>query len=175
MALDDKLGELASGMSVDDAIEAYLARLADAGTTSAELSAEAAARAQSEAVVEIMFLVAAVDGEVAELELDQLRKSVRELASVGVLAAVEPDALIPTLADRLASEGWSARMHAASAALTAPEVRQLAYRLGAGVAFVDDHVESAEAAALDSLAKTFGLSDDESHAILVEVQKTLFG
>lgn len=139
------------------------------------VSAEAAARAQSEAVAEIMFLVAAVDGEVADVEIEQLKKSVLELSGVGVLSAVDADALVPALADRLAKEGWSARMRAATDAVTTPDVRRLAYRLGAGVAFVDDRVEAAEAAALDTLAKTFELSDDDAHAILVEVQQALFG
>jgi hypothetical protein len=175
MALGQSLGSLVTGMSVDDAIESYLARLADTGAPASPTSAQEAARAQSEAIVEIMFLVAAVDGEVAALELELLRKNVRELAESDVLASVDADALVPALEGRLAREGWSERMHAATAVLVAPDVRRLAYRLGAGVAFVDDRVEAAEAAALDALAKTFELADDDAHAILVEVQKTLFG
>ena len=174
MALDDKLGELATGMSVSDAIESYLARLADVGG-GPPVSAATAARAQSEAIVEIMFLLAAVDGEVADVELEQLRKSVRELSGLDVLTGLDADVLVTTLEGRLEAEGWSARMHAATDAITAPDARRLAYRLAAGVAFVDDRVEAAEAVALDSLGKTFELAPDESLAILSEVQKTLFG
>lgn len=156
-------------MSVDDAIERYLAQL-DQGAQSTTHTA----RAQSEAIVEIMFLVAAVDGHVADDELDLLRKNVRELTEVEVLT-VDADALVPRLVARLADEGWAARMKAATLGIVAPDLQRLAYRLAAGVAFVDDRVEAAEADALDTLATTFGLADAEAQAILVEVQKTLFG
>ena len=168
MALGDQLGALASGMSVDDAIERYLASLAQPAPV------EPSARAQSEAIVEIMFLIAAVDGRVADEELDLLQKNVRELTEVDVLK-VDADGLVPRLVERLGNEGWSARMKSASSRVVTPDLQRLAYRLGAGVAFVDDCVEAAEADALESLAKTFGLRDEEAQAILVEVQKTLFG
>lgn len=171
MSLGDSLGSLTTGMSVSDAIESYLARLNEPKAPDA---AESAARAQSEAIAELMFLLAAVDGEVAEIELGQLRKSLRELSEVGVLAAIDADVLVPAFATRLSDEGWSSRMHAAAATITTPDVQRLAYRLAAGVAFVDDRVEAAESAALDSLAKTFEIEGEESHQILVEVQERLF-
>jgi uncharacterized tellurite resistance protein B-like protein len=171
MALQD-LGSLASGLSVNDAIESYLARLSQGEPPAPTVDT---LRVQSEAVVEIMFLVAAVDGVVADVELEQLRESVFELSTVGVLAVVDADVLVPALRDRLAKEGWSARMHAAAAALAGPEMRTLAFRLGAGVAFVDDHVESAEAAALDAIAKTLELTPEQAHDALADVQRMLFG
>jgi len=179
MALDDGLDKVASGISVSDAVEAYLAGLdADAGEAAPAGDAGRApreARAESEAIVEIMFLVAAVDGHVAEEELAQLGTSTRELVAAGVVAEVDPDALVPELRARFAAEGWHSRLHAAARALRAPEAKRLAFRLGAGVAFVDDNVAAAEAAALDSLAKALDLDSEEAHALLVEVQQTLFG
>src|SRR5688500_6524497 len=151
MALDDKLGALASGFSVNDAIETYLATAERERFTSPPPPPDEEARAESEAVVEIMYLLAAVDGQVADDELAQLRTSVRELAQVGVLSDLDPDILVPTLTARLDAEGWRVRLHTAATRLLAPDVRRLAYRLAAGVAFVDDEVEPAEAAALDTL------------------------
>ena len=56
-----------------------------------------------------------------------------------------------------------------------PTSRSLAFRLGAAVAFVDDDVAQAEAEAIEELATAFGLSSDESQAILREVVEDLFG
>jgi hypothetical protein len=170
MSLGDSLGSLATGTNVEDAIAAYLSRMGEKPAL-----VEDAARAQSEAIAELMFLLAAVDGEVADVELDQLKSSLAELSGAGVLAPIDTDALVPQLATRLADDGWSARMRAATETITAPDVKELAFRLAAGVAFVDDRVEAAEAAALDALGKTFGISDEAAHAMLVDVQKTLFG
>lgn len=170
MSLSDSLGSLATGTNVEDAIAAYLSRTGEKPPL-----VEDAARAQSEAIAELMFLLAAVDGEVADVELDHLKRSVTELSGAGVLAPIDTEALVPQLALRLAKEGWTARMHAATQTMTAPDVKELAFRLAAGVAFVDDRVEAAEAAALDALGKTFGISDEAAHAMLVDVQKTLFG
>jgi uncharacterized tellurite resistance protein B-like protein len=157
-------------MNVNDAIEAYLAKLAalDRGR-----SAEDAMGVQSEAIAELMFLMAAVDGDVAAVELEQLGRCVRELAAAGVLQRIDPDTLVPALAERLAAEDWQARLSAASAVLTTAEMRQLGYRLGAGVAFADDRLEPAEAAALDALAQALQLTTEEAQAIRREVQTTL--
>lgn len=170
MALTDDFGALAVGLNVNDAIEAYLAKLAelDRGTSEGD-----AMRRQSDAIAELMFLMAAADGEVAAVELEQLGRCVRELAAVGVLREIDPSTLVPALAERLAAEDWQARLSAASAALTTAEMRQLGYRLGAGVAFADDRLEPAEAAALEALARSLELTADEAHAIRLEVQKTL--
>jgi tellurite resistance protein len=170
MALTDDLGALASGLSVNDAIEAYLAKLAALNQST---PAEDAMRAQSEAIVELMFLVAAVDGDVGAVELEQLGRCVAELVAVGVLGHVDPERLVPALAARLAAEDWTSRMRAASLALGTDELRQLGYRLGAGVAFADDRFEPEEEAALESIADALGLGREEAQAIRLEVQRTL--
>jgi hypothetical protein len=79
------------------------------------------------------------------------------------------------MTERLERDGWSARLRAACAKLRAPDARSFAFRLAAGVAFVDDLVAHAEAAAIDSLAAELGIGKDESQQILVDVQETLFG
>jgi hypothetical protein len=59
--------------------------------------------------------------------------------------------------------------------LRTEEARSFAFRLAAAVAFVDDHVAHAEAAAIDALAAVLDLSRDVSQQILNEVRDTLFG
>ncbi len=49
------------------------------------------------------------------------------------------------------------------------------FRLAAGVAFVDDFVANAEAAAIDTLAGALGLEKAASQAILRDVHEALFG
>lgn len=49
------------------------------------------------------------------------------------------------------------------------------FRLAAGVAFVDDLVANAEAAAIDTLAGALGLEKAASQAILRDVHEALFG
>ena len=53
------------------------------------------------------------------------------------------------------------------------EGRSFAFRLAAGVAFVDDHVAHAEAAAIDAFAAALGIESEESEMILREVQEEL--
>jgi tellurite resistance protein len=59
--------------------------------------------------------------------------------------------------------------------LAGTEHAEQAYRLAASVAFVDDHVEHAEAAALDSFARALGIDDGRAHEIMREVRAELFG
>ena len=66
-------------------------------------------------------------------------------------------------------------MHDAARRIQTPDGRTFAFRLAAGVAFVDDHVAHAEAAAIDSLASALELDADESQSLLREVVDTLFG
>jgi hypothetical protein len=54
------------------------------------------------------------------------------------------------------------------------EARAFAFRLAAGVAFVDDHVAHAEAAALEAMASALAISADESQEILYDVREALF-
>jgi hypothetical protein len=50
-----------------------------------------------------------------------------------------------------------------------------AFRIAVGVAFIDDDVAHAEAAALEAFARNLGISDDRAHAIMGEVREELFG
>jgi tellurite resistance protein len=125
-----------------------------------------------EALVEVAFLVAAVDGEVTALEVAQFGEAV-EAAFGG--ADVNPKELLGAMAARLEAEGWDKRAKAVSRALAGTEHAERAYRLAVSVAFVDDDVAHAEAAGLDSLARGLGVGDDRTHEIMSELRKELFG
>jgi hypothetical protein len=79
------------------------------------------------------------------------------------------------LSRRLERDGWTARLDDVASRLPSEEARSYAFRLAAAVAFVDDHVAHAEAAAIDALAAALQLSPDVSQQILNEVRDTLFG
>jgi len=126
-----------------------------------------------QALVETAFLVAAVDGEVSTLEIAQLSEAVE--SALGSEADQDVSALMKGFSDRLAAEGWDKRMKAVARALAGSDHAESAYRIAVGVAFVDDHVAHAEAAALEALARALGIADDRAHALMGDVRKELFG
>jgi hypothetical protein len=172
MQLNDRLSKLATGVSVSDAIDAYLHQRAEGGE---EIDFDAARTNELLAIVEIMFLMAAVDGEVADDEIQQLRASIEALADMRETPGLRLDETLATLNTKLSQEGWKRRLEDACSRLHAPDARSFAFRLAAGVAFVDDFVAHAEAAAIDALARALDLDREESQDILREVHETLFG
>jgi hypothetical protein len=168
----DRLAKLAKGgLSVDAAARAYGDRV-----KGEKLGDEAHAQADElDATIEAMFLMAAVDGTVAGLEVAQLAATMQ--AMLDTRERREPIDLDGTLVDlsrRLEREGWAARLDDVARRLRTEEARSFAFRLAAAVAFVDDHVAHAEAAAIDALAAALGLSSDVSQQILHDVRDTLF-
>ena len=79
------------------------------------------------------------------------------------------------LGARLSRDGWKGRLDSLAPRLPTRESRAFALRLAAGVAFVDDNVVHAEAAAIDALCAALGIAADESQVILGEVHEELFG
>ncbi|MEZ4375894.1 MAG: TerB family tellurite resistance protein [Polyangiaceae bacterium] len=172
MDLDLRLKKLASGVSAREAAQAHAKSLQPA----AELSSDEQTLAKEfEATLELMFLMAAVDGEISDEELEQLRGSIEAVADMHAVKGLELGSTLNQLNDSLEKEGWSARMHDAARRIGTPDGRTFAFRLAAGVAFVDDHVAHAEAAAIDSLAAALELDAEESQELLREVVDTLFG
>lgn len=158
--------EIAAGISVTDAIDAYMQEQSSA--------AETAVSEELLAIVEIMFLMAAVDGDVSDEELQELRASIEALADMRAAGLRLEETLIE-LGEKLAAEGWKRRLEDACSRLRTPDARAFAFRLAAAVAFVDDFVAHAEAAAIDALARALGLEKAASQAILRDVHETLFG
>lgn len=169
MQLDDRLKKIATGMRVADAIESWLTEHPEVEVDPAEEMTE-----ELLAIVELMFLMAAVDGEVADDELRELQASVSALVDMQAVEGFELRSMIDDLTAKLAAEGWKARLDGAAARVRAPDAKHFAFQLAAGVAFVDDFVAHAEAAALDSLARALDLTKDESQQLLRDVHETLF-
>jgi hypothetical protein len=171
MVLDARLAKLATGQSAREAAHAFPRSRDD------KLAAAERARADEfEAILETMFLMAAVDGEIAKDEVGQLAASVQAIVDTsGGHLRVDLQPALDELAARLARDGWKARLDSLAARLPTIESRSFAFRMAAGVAFVDDNVVHAEVAAIDAIAAALEIGSDESQRILAEVQEELFG
>ena len=120
--------------------------------------------------------MAAVDGAVAGQEVDQLAATMQAMLDTqDRKGPIDLDATLVDLSRRLERDGWTARLDDVARRLRSEESRSFAFRLAAAVAFVDDHVAHAEAAAIDALAAALSLSADISQQILHDVRDTLFG
>jgi hypothetical protein len=171
MVLDARIAKLAKGQSANEAARAF-ARSRNAHVAQGEL----ARAAEFEAILEAMFLMAAVDGEVAKDEVGQLAASVQGILDAsGGGVRVDLDIALDEMAAHLSRDGWKLRLDSLAPRLPTPESRAFALRLAAGVAFVDDNVVHAEAAAIDALCAALGIPADESQVILREVHEELFG
>lgn len=169
-----RIKKLAKGLSAQDAADAFVL-VQEQGPES--VSPDKRNRADEfEATVEAMFLMAAVDGNLGEEELAQLAASVDAFASLDEprKKKVDVGAMLVVLNQRLDEEGWTKRLASVAARLRDRESRAFAFRLAAGVAFVDDHVAHAEAAALEAMAAALAIGADESQEILYDVRETLF-
>jgi tellurite resistance protein len=172
MVLDDRLKKLAAGISAQKAARA----LARSMRPEQELTALEHSQAEEfKATLEAMFLMAAVDGQVSEEELSQLRASIHAIADMHTTDELNLDHVLNELNEALARDGWRARLATVAERLRTDDAKAFAFKLAAGVAFVDDEVAHAEAAAIEVFAGALGLSSDESQQILREVQQELFG
>ncbi len=172
MQLDLRLKKLATGITAAEAARAHAKSL----LPSAELSSEEQQlAAEFEATIELMFLMAAVDGDISTEELEQLRGSIEAVADMHAVSGLQLEQTLERLAALLEQDGWTVRMREAASRIPSPEGRAFAFRLSAGVAFVDDHVAHAEAAALDALSAALELDTDTSQSLMREVVDTLFG
>ena len=136
-------------------------------SASAELSS-----AERERTLEAMFLMAAADGDVSEIEIRAFARSCKKLGVDLTEAALETRFL--DLHQAIEREGWDARVATVGASLAGTAHAETAYRLAVSVALADDYVVGEEMHAMDALAKALGLDDDRAHAILREVHDALF-
>jgi hypothetical protein len=171
MVLDARLAKLSTGQSAREAALAFSRsrheKLADAERARAD---------EFEAILEAMFLMAAVDGEIAPDEVGQLGASVQAIIdTTGGKLQLDLGPAMDELGARLARDGWKARLDTLAKRLPTEESRSFAFRLAAGAAFIDDNVVHAEAAAIDALASALGIPGDDAQRILGEVQEELFG
>ena len=172
MVLDRRLRKLASGVPAEQVVRAHSRSLIPGEVLS---DSEKAQSEEFKATIEAMFLMAAVDGEITGPELEQLSASIQAIIDMHAVAGMQLDKTLAELNEKLARDGWRARLESVAARIQSEEGKAFAFRLAGGVAFVDDHVAHAEAAAIDALAGALRLSADESQAILREVHDEIFG
>jgi hypothetical protein len=172
MALEARLRKIATGVTAGEAAHA-LARSLRPGEVLDDKSKSQAA--EFEATLETMFLMAAVDGVVQKDELEQLAASFQAVVDMHNVKGLDLQALLDRFNEKLARDGWRARLDACAQRITSADGRGFAFRLAAGVAFVDDHVAHAEAAAIEALSSVFEIPRSESQEILDEVHSELFG
>jgi len=172
MVLDARLKKLATGVPVEQAV-----RAGGRGQVTGEALTDAERQQADEfgATVEAMFLMAAVDGDISDVELEQLKASVQAIVDMHVMGSMQIGPVLAELNDKLARDGWRARLDSVVSRIRTPEGKAFAFRLASGVAFADDHVAHAEAAAIDALAAGLQIGPDESQSILREVHDELFG
>lgn len=174
MSIDARIKKLAKGLSATETADAFVRARKDPASASPDDLGKAD---EFEATVEAMFLMAAVDGDISEDELAQLSASVDAFASLGgktPARRIDPQPMLAAFNTKLAADGWNKRLAAVADRLRDAEARAFAFRLAAGVAFVDDHVAHAEAAALEALASALQIGADESQEILYDVHDALF-
>ncbi len=172
MVLDARLRKLATGVSAGEAAHALARSLRPTELLDDRAKSQAA---EFEATLEAMFLMAAVDGVIQREELEQLAASFQAIVDMYKVKGLELQSMLDRFNEKLARDGWRARLDAVAQRITSPDARAFAFRLAAGVAFVDDHVAHAEAAAIEALSGALGLEKDESQEILDDVHGELFG
>jgi Tellurite resistance protein TerB len=169
MDLDARLEKLGARALVTNAARAFVQTLRGPVSDGERVLAE-----EFKAIVEAMFLLAAADGFVTDEEVAQLRSSITKMVSPEPVEA-GLDELMAGCLEKLTQDGWNSRVPEVARRLGSVESRSLAFRLAAAVAFVDNEVAPAEAEVIDALAASFGLSADDSQAILRDVVDDLFG
>lgn len=116
-------------------------------------------------LAEVMYLVMAADGHVAQAERDVIRGALRELddrlRSTHFLAMIEA-------AEKLAAEqGPSARLTAVARAMSGDPVRgEVAFVLACAVAFADDTVTFDENSLLNDFADALGIDEAKSEELM---------
>lgn len=113
--------------------------------------------------------MAAADGELSPVEFDQLA-SVLEYVNPGESAEEGVQTRIEALAEALRTDGWEKRIADVAGAITDAEVRRNAYRMAAGVSFIDGEIQGDEERLFGLLAEAFEIPSDEASKLLHEVR-----
>lgn len=125
------------------------------------------------AVLEAMFLMAAVDGDVSEVEIRELARACKPL--VGDVSNGDVEGMLLSMHATLAEEGWERRAKSIGQAIAGGPVAELAYSLAVRVALADDYVVGVESDAMDALADALGIDLDRRGELLREAYDELFG
>lgn len=116
-------------------------------------------------LAEVMYLVMAADGDVAQSERDVIRGALRELDDR--IHSAHFVAMLERAEKNAAEEGASARLSSVARAMRDDPVRgEIAYVLACAVAFADDTITSSENLLLDELAEALGIDEAQSEALM---------
>lgn len=129
--------------------------------------------AETAGLVETAFLMAAADGHFGNAEQDEFAETL-QFVSAGKLTLEQVDGVLDELIEALRRDGWDKRIEAVTAKLTTPESRRNAYRLAAGISFIDGEVQDDEARLFGILGQAFDISTDEASKLLANVRDLLF-
>lgn len=129
--------------------------------------------AMTRTVLELALLIAASDGDVSELEAEQIVDIVHRLTP-GPFDLSTLRSELALSRERLAVEGVEARIHAAGVQVLDPEARRQAYRIVAAVALVDRWLDRNELRFFHQLARAFEISPEESQGMVTEIRRKLF-
>ena len=119
--------------------------------------------ARLHALLEVAYLAASADDQLADQEIDHLVANLQ--AWLG--AELEPAFLVQLfehLAQQLATDGFQGRL-AATAAILDPASRRIAYKLACVTALCDHDVHDDELKFLGGIADAFEIPVDEAQAI----------
>lgn len=119
-----------------------------------------------EPIAEAMFLMMAVDGDLAPAELDVIRGAIRALTDSGLRSGTIK-VMLETFAKRMDDEGWEARLD--SVAETLSEDRgdaETAYALVGAVALADKEVALEENEFIDKFAERLDITDERCCQLL---------
>ncbi len=177
--LGSELKKLVASDHARRAAIAYARSLSLSGASGDEVSL---AR-ELEGAIEGMYLMAAADGDVADDELLQLTASIQSIleaseqeggsrAELG-LPLLRLDRELSKFREALERDGLEARIQSVGERVQSDEGRALAYRLAAGVAFVDDFVADEESDALSRLGNALSLSQERTLVLMQEVHRAL--
>jgi uncharacterized tellurite resistance protein B-like protein len=125
------------------------------------------------AMIETAFLMAAADGNLSEIEREQLVATIEHITDKKI-PRERLDETVDQLLEALTTDGWEARIAAVASTLSDALARRNAYRLAAGISFIDGEVQAEEAQLFTLLARAFEIPEREAEGILVEVRDELF-
>jgi len=129
--------------------------------------------AENAGLIETAFLMAAADGQFGNAEQDEFGEALQFLTG-GKLNTEQVDDILDELIDALRKDGWEKRIGVVSSQLKSPELRRNAYRLAAGISFVDGAVQDEEARLFALLGEAFEIPTDEASKILTEVRDMIY-
>lgn len=123
-----------------------------------------------EALVEVMFLAAAADGDFSDVEREHFMKSVESLTD-GRLAREKLEALVSAATAALASEGRDARLASVKARLPDAGSRKVALSLLIQVTAADGIIRTSERELILETAEALEIDRDEAANLVSKLSR----